>query len=126
MSKSSKDIEEIEKRISVLKEQKDIQSKKHTNFSQTSIGFNIVIELVSGTFVGASIGYIIDELFVFFTFIFSPEVYHIVTHLIFRRIRLGNPKLLIRKLLREKFLNNKMLRIIMRVFIALPIIQFSH
>jgi len=65
MSKSSKDIEEIEKRISVLKEQKDIQSKKHTNFSQTSIGLNIVIELVSGTFVGASIGYIIDELFDF-------------------------------------------------------------
>ena len=65
MHETPRDIEEIEKKISVLKEKQNTEIKKHTNLSQGSIGLNAAIELVSGTFVGMSIGYILDELFDF-------------------------------------------------------------
>lgn len=65
MHESPRDIDEIEKKISVLKEKQNTEIKKHTNLSQGSMGLNIAIELVSGTFVGLSIGYILDELFDF-------------------------------------------------------------
>lgn len=60
------DIKEMKERIAAVKE-KSAQQKagkaKHTDFSQTSIALQVAIELVSGTFVGASIGYILDEVF---------------------------------------------------------------
>ena len=65
MHESPRDIDEIEKKISVLKEKQNTEIKKHTNWSQGSMGLNIAIELVSGTFVGLSIGYILDEMFDF-------------------------------------------------------------
>ena len=65
MHESPRDIDEIEKKISVLKEKQNTEINKHTNLSQGSMGLNIAIELVSGTFVGLSIGYMLDELFDF-------------------------------------------------------------
>lgn len=61
MKKNTNDIEDIEKRISVLKKQSNTENK--SDISQSVVGYNIAIELVSATIVGAAIGYTLDEIF---------------------------------------------------------------
>jgi len=41
------------------------KSAKHTDFSRMAVGLRLSVELVSGTFVGAALGYILDEIFDF-------------------------------------------------------------
>jgi len=61
------DIKEMEDRIIAMKAKKqDEQSKrKEKDLSQAAKAFQIAIEMVSGVFIGAAIGYILDELFDF-------------------------------------------------------------
>jgi len=58
------DIKKMQEKISTLK--KDCPAKEEkSEVSQLATALQIAIELVSGTFVGAGIGYILDELFDF-------------------------------------------------------------
>mgnify|MGYP003303532630 CR=1 FL=1 len=67
MHKIPEDIKDIENRISKLKKDKKYLSEdnKYTELSRLSIGLQIAIELVSGTIVGAGIGFLLDKLFDF-------------------------------------------------------------
>ena len=61
MEKNTNNIEGIEERISVLKKQTSTEHKSKD--SQSFVGYNVAIEMVSATIVGAAIGYILDEIF---------------------------------------------------------------
>lgn len=62
------DIKEMDDRINAMKNRKNGKTsgdEKKSDYSQAAIVFQITIEMVSGVFVGAAIGYILDELFDF-------------------------------------------------------------
>lgn len=68
MHKIPEDIKDIGNRISKLKKDKKYLSESDNNYtelSRLSIGLQIAIELVSGTIVGAGIGFLLDKLFDF-------------------------------------------------------------
>ena len=57
------DIKDMQKRISEMKAKAQVGQNKEENYSQLAIAFQILIEIVSGVFVGMGIGYILDEMF---------------------------------------------------------------
>ncbi len=61
------DIQEIEKRVSELKEKykKEETRDKTEDSSLLFVGLRLGVEFASGTIIGASIGYILDEIFDF-------------------------------------------------------------
>ena len=65
MKNASDDIKRLEQKISELKKQENVSSKKDQNdFVRVSrIGFRISVELFSAVIVGAGIGYFLDGLF---------------------------------------------------------------
>lgn len=69
MSEIPEDIKKMDERISAIRAKEKAKSAKnsdkHTNFSHIAVVLQMAIELASGTFVGAGIGYILDELFDF-------------------------------------------------------------
>ncbi len=66
MPEIPQDIQEIDKRIKAIKAQKkEIKNNSKDGYSQAAIVFQMAVELVSGVFVGAAIGYILDEMFDF-------------------------------------------------------------
>lgn len=66
MPEIPQDIQEIEKRIKAIKtRKKETKNNDKNGYSQVAIVFQMAIELVSGVFVGAGIGYILDEMFDF-------------------------------------------------------------
>lgn len=69
MSKMPDDIKEMNARILKAKKNIGIGSHKSENQngfnSQVFLLFQLVIEIVSGTFVGAALGYILDDIFDF-------------------------------------------------------------
>lgn len=65
MSEIPEDIKELNEKISKLKPKENDEKFQKKDFSQISIGFHSMIELTSGIIVGASIGYILDEVFDF-------------------------------------------------------------
>jgi len=66
MPEIPQDIQEMDKRIKAIKaRKKEVKSGDKDGYSQAAIVFQMAVELVSGVFVGAAIGYILDEMFDF-------------------------------------------------------------
>ncbi len=65
--KVPEDIKEMERRISALKHQQNLNDadKKEENIAGIFKGLRLGLEFASGTIVGAGIGYILDEVFDF-------------------------------------------------------------
>lgn len=57
------DIKQIDRRIKKVKEKKGNKKKQPDDFAKVSVGIQLGIEFLSGTFVGAAIGYMLDEVF---------------------------------------------------------------
>lgn len=69
MARIPKDIKDLNKKIEAVKTENNAKNelflKKQRDYSDLSIAWQVGIELVSGTVVGASIGHILDEVFDF-------------------------------------------------------------
>lgn len=67
MQKIPNDLEEMNRRIAVLKEKKEKQHMKTENIEVSNVfmGLRLGVEIASGTIVGAAIGYMLDEIFDF-------------------------------------------------------------
>lgn len=66
MPEIPQDIQEIDKRIKAIKaRKKETKDDDKGEYSHVAIVFQMAVELVSGVIVGASIGYILDEMFDF-------------------------------------------------------------
>ena len=67
MQKIPSDLEEINRRISALKEKKENSTAKTDKIEVNNIfmGLRLGVEIASGTIVGAAIGYMLDEIFDF-------------------------------------------------------------
>ena len=66
MQQIPKDVQHLDEKIQKMKRKGFGKSeKKHTKFYQASIAAHVVIELFSGVVVGASIGYMLNEIFDF-------------------------------------------------------------
>ena len=67
MQKIPEDIKSIDERISKLKKNYANRNRedKHTEFSHLAVGLQVAIEIVSASFVGAAIGYLMDKIFDF-------------------------------------------------------------
>ncbi|MCM1324565.1 MAG: AtpZ/AtpI family protein [Acetobacter sp.] len=59
------DIKDMEKRIKALKQQYVNDDTEEKNVSGVFKGLRLGLEFASGTFVGAAIGYMLDEVFDF-------------------------------------------------------------
>ncbi len=67
MQKIPNDLEEINRRISSLKEKKEQKKVKNDNIEVSNVfmGLRLGVEIASGTIVGATMGYMLDEIFDF-------------------------------------------------------------
>ncbi len=65
--KKSADINDLQKKIDSFKKKEKANEKSsvslHLSNSNTTRGFQLVIDFVSGVFIGAAIGYFLDLLF---------------------------------------------------------------
>ncbi len=66
MEKASEDIEQLGKKITKLRQKEAAvrhENNKTTLSRASKLGFRIAVELLSALFVGAAIGYLVDETF---------------------------------------------------------------
>ncbi|MBP3687465.1 MAG: AtpZ/AtpI family protein [Alphaproteobacteria bacterium] len=87
MAQIPEDIKKLNEKIEAVKKEgmvkEDVSSKKQGNYSNLSVALQAGIELVSGTVVGASLGYMLDEVFDFkFIFLLTFTIFGSIAGLV--------------------------------------------